>query len=84
MMPLEEIALLADVPIELDMELGRRVLPFREVLEWEPGSVVWLPRSAGENLDVRAGGVLLGSGEIVVIESTFGVRLTDFASVERA
>jgi flagellar motor switch protein FliN/FliY len=84
MTPLEEIAPLADIPIDLEMELDRKVIPFREVLAWEPGSIVWLTRSAGENIDVRAGGELLGSGEIVVIESTFGIRITDFTVVEPA
>ena len=35
-------------------------------------------RSAGENIDIYIGGVLCGSGEIVVIENTLGVRITDF------
>ena len=43
-----------------------------------PGSVIRLPRSAGENIDILAGGHLLGSGEIVIIEERFGVRITDF------
>jgi flagellar motor switch/type III secretory pathway protein FliN len=40
--------------------------------------VVWLTRSAGEAIDIHAGGALIGFGEVVIIESTFGVRITDF------
>jgi flagellar motor switch protein FliN/FliY len=83
MSPLEEIAPVADVPIELEMELDRKIMPLREVLAWEPGSVVWLTRSAGENIDIHTGGVLLGCGEIVIIENSFGIRITDFAGGER-
>ncbi len=75
---LEEIGHLADVPVRLEIELDRKITPFAEVLEWDVGSVVTLTRSAGENLDVYLGGTLLGSGEIVVVENTFGIRLTDF------
>ena len=50
----------------------------QEILSWEPGSVVWLTRSAGEAIDIYAGGALLGFGEVVIIESTFGIRITDF------
>lgn len=78
MTPLEEIAHLADVPVQLEIELDRKAMPLEQVLEWELGSVVWLTRSAGENLDVYVGGTLLGSGEIVIVENTFGIRLTDF------
>jgi len=50
----------------------------RQILALELGSVIRMNRSAGENLDVRVGGSLLGFGEIVVNEATTGIRLTDF------
>jgi flagellar motor switch protein FliN len=80
MTPLEELGHLDDVRVELDMELDRKLMPVREILEWGPGSVVWLTRSAGENIDIRVGGAVLGFGEIVVIENMFGIRITDFDS----
>jgi flagellar motor switch protein FliN/FliY len=78
MTPQEEIAPLGDIPIEIEVELDRRVMTAREVLQMEEGSVLSTMRSAGENIDIYIGGVLCGSGEIVVIESTLGVRITDF------
>ena len=78
MTALEQIGTLADVPIELEMELDRKVMSLAQILEWEPGRVVWLTRSAGEAIDIHAGGALIGFGEVVIIESTFGVRITDF------
>jgi flagellar motor switch protein FliN/FliY len=74
----DAISHLADIPIRLDIELDRRLMPLKELLDWDVGSVLWLTRSAGENLDVFVGGTLFGSGEIVIIENTFGIRLTDF------
>ena len=50
----------------------------REVLELEEGSIIQTSRSAGENIDIYIGGLLCGSGEIVVTENTLGVRITDF------
>jgi flagellar motor switch protein FliN/FliY len=78
MTPQEEIAPLGDIPIEIEVELDRRVMSTREVLQLEEGSVITTMRSAGENIDIYIGGVLCGSGEIVVVESTLGVRITDF------
>jgi flagellar motor switch protein FliN len=78
MTPQEEIATLGDIPIEIEVELDRRVMTTREVLQLEEGSVIATLRSAGENIDIYIGGVLCGSGEIVVVESTLGVRITDF------
>jgi flagellar motor switch protein FliN/FliY len=77
-MPLNEIARFADVPVEVEVELDRRVLTVREILELNPGSVIGMTRSAGENIDLYVGGMLVGYGEIVLIENNIGVRITDF------
>ena len=78
MTPQEEIAPLGDVPVDIEIELVRRIMTAREVLQLEEGCVISTLRSAGENIDIYLGGVLCGSGEIVVIENALGVRITDF------
>lgn len=78
MTPQEEIASLGEIPVEIEVELDRRTLRTREVLELEVGTVLGTSRSAGENIDIYVGGVLCASGEIVVIENALGVRITDF------
>ena len=78
MTPQEEIAPLSEVPIEVEVELDRRLMTTREVLQLTEGSVMATSRSAGENIDIYVGGVLCASGEIVVIENALGVRITDF------
>ena len=75
---LEQTAHFANVPIDLEAELGRRTMTLDAILGLRVGSVIRLSRSAGENIDVLAGGHPLGSGEIVIIEERFGVRITDF------
>jgi flagellar motor switch protein FliN/FliY len=74
----EHIAHLADVPIDITVELGRKTMTLREVLALTAGSVIRMSRSAGENIDLIAGGAVFASGEIVIIEERFGVRITDF------
>jgi flagellar motor switch protein FliN/FliY len=78
MSPQDEIAPLGEIPVEVEVELDRKTMTAREVLELEEGSVICTSRSAGENIDLFIGGALFGSGEIVVIENTLGVRITDF------
>jgi flagellar motor switch protein FliN/FliY len=78
MTPLEEIAPLGDVPVDVEIELDRRIMTTSEVLQLAEGSILGTSRSAGENIDIYIGGVLCGSGEIVVNENTLGVRITDF------
>jgi flagellar motor switch protein FliN/FliY len=78
MSALEDIHHLADVPVFVDIELDRKIMTVREILSLEQAAVVKMPRSAGENIDILVGGALVGSGEIVIIEETVGVRITDF------
>jgi flagellar motor switch protein FliN/FliY len=74
----DQISLLADVPLDISVELDQRILTLREVLELDTGSVIGMRRSAGENIDILIGGVVIAFGEIVIIENTMGVRITDF------
>jgi flagellar motor switch protein FliN/FliY len=78
MTALEQTRHLADVPIDIEVELGRRAMTVKSILALDAGSVIKMSRSAGENIDILAGGKVVGSGEIVVIEDNFGVRITDF------
>ena len=69
-----------DIPIDIQVELDRRFLRLHEVLELQEGSVVTLTKPAGEPLDVFVGGVLLGKGEALVLNETFGVRVMAYAT----
>ena len=74
----EEIGHLSDIPMDVDVLLDRKKMTVREILSLTQGSVIKMARSAGENIDIYVGGAMLGSGEIVIIEETVGVRITDF------
>ena len=78
MTPLEEIAHIANVPVEVEVQLDRRWMKLSEILSLEEGSIIEMRRSAGENLDIYIGSRLAAFGEIVIIESIMGVRITDF------
>jgi flagellar motor switch protein FliN len=77
-----ELHHLSDVPVEVEVELDRRVFQISDILGWDVGSIVKLTRSAGENIDILVGGTLIGFGEIVIIEDIMGVRITDFRDEE--
>jgi flagellar motor switch protein FliN/FliY len=82
LVPLEEIAHLADVPIDVEVELDRKVMSIAQILQLEEDSVIRMSRSAGDNIDILIGGTLVGYGEIVIIEDAVGVRITDFITEE--
>jgi flagellar motor switch protein FliN/FliY len=78
MTPFEEIAHLQDTRIDLEVELDRKTMTLRELLQIEAGGVLRMGRSAGENIDIMVDGRLIGFGEIVIIEDAMGIRVTDF------
>jgi len=78
MSAMEQIAGFSDVPVDIEAELDRRILTVGQILRLEPGSLIGMKRSAGENIDLYVGGTWIGCGEIVVVENTLGVRITDF------
>ncbi len=79
----QRLARWVDIPIELSVELDRKHLKAREVLALEIGSVVRMNRSAGDNMSLLLHGQLVGYGEIVVIEDTMGLRITEIAGRKR-
>jgi flagellar motor switch protein FliN len=76
--PLQVVAPIADVNMPVEVELDRKIMNVSELLAMESGTVVKMTRSAGENIDIRVGGALVGFGEIVILEENMGVRITDF------
>lgn len=82
MTAIETVVGFEDVPLAVNIELDRRVMTVREVLQLDIDSTLRMNRSAGENLDLLIGGALIGFGEIVISETTTGFRITDFNTKE--
>jgi flagellar motor switch protein FliN/FliY len=72
--------MLADVELDVTVELGRRRMPLADILRLTSGSVVELEKLVGEPLQVFANNRLIAEGEAVVIDDQFGVRITSLAS----
>ena len=73
----ENIDLLLDVPLEVTAELGRTSKSIKEILDFAPGTIIELNRLAGEPIDVLVNGKYVAKGEVVVIEETFGIKVTE-------
>ena len=75
-----DLDVLLDVPVTLQLEIGRAKVSIRNLLAYTQGSVIEMDRLAGEPLDLLVNGTLIAHGEVVVINDKFGVRLTDVVS----
>ncbi len=72
-----DIARLMDVSLNVSVELGRKQMQIKEILELGPGKIIELEKLAGEPVDLLVNGKLLARGEVVVVDENFGVRITE-------
>jgi flagellar motor switch protein FliN/FliY len=75
-----DLDVLLDIPVTLQLEIGRAKVSIRNLLSYTQGSVIEMDRMAGEPLDLLVNGTLIAHGEVVVVNDKFGVRLTDVIS----
>lgn len=74
------LGMLLDVNLRVTVELGRTRLKIRDILNLANGSVVELGKPASEPVDILVNGALLASGEVVVVDESFAVRITKLLS----
>jgi flagellar motor switch protein FliN/FliY len=68
---------LQDAICHVELLLGTGAMSLRECLALTQGSVLRLAQPAGGYLQVVANGVPLARGEVVMLDQTVAVRITD-------
>ena len=68
--------LLLDVQIPISVEVGRTQMSLEDVVSLVPGSVVSLDKKVEEPVDLRVNGKLVARGEVVLVDDTYGLRIT--------
>ncbi len=74
----KDIKFLSDVSLELKVELGSTVKTTKEILALEQDSIIKLGKIAGENVDVLFNNKKIASGEVVLVDEAYGIRITAF------
>jgi flagellar motor switch protein FliN/FliY len=74
------IHFILDLPLELTVEIGRTIMNVKTLLQQNQGSVIELTKHADEPVEIYVGSKLMATGEVVVVDDNFGVRIEDVAS----
>ena len=69
--------ILLDVKVNITVQLGSSMLPMREVMELQPGSVIQLNQTANDPVGLYVNDKLIAYGEVVVVEDNFGIKITE-------
>ena len=75
----KNLNLLMDIKLGLIVELGRAEMQLRDILKLTKGSVIELDRLSGEPVDLFVNNKIIARGEVVVIDDSFGLRITQLA-----
>jgi len=70
-------ARLAELPVEVAVELARERFALAEVAAWRAGEVVTFRARVGDAVTVRANGRAVARGELVDVEGDVGVRIVE-------
>ncbi len=76
----ENLDLLLDIPLEITIELGRTKMLINDLLKLGQGSIIELPKEAGETMEILANNRLIAKGDVVVVNKKYGIRLTEVIS----
>jgi len=76
----DPFARLGDIVCPVSVVLGTGSISVRRCLTLDRGSVIPLFQSAGDDLQVLVGGVLVARGEVVIVEEMTAVRVTEIAA----
>ena len=72
----DSIDKILDIPVTATVQLGKTTLPISDLLKLGSGSIVELNKRAGEPVELLVNDRLIALGEVVVVNDTFGVRVT--------
>jgi flagellar motor switch protein FliN/FliY len=75
---IKDLGNMAHVPLEVEAVLDARLMTVAEVLQLERGSLIRMNRTAGENVEIRVGGLWVADGDILAVDNKMCVRLTAF------
>jgi|SRR5687767_12440163 flagellar motor switch protein FliN/FliY len=73
----DPLAPLHDVTCQVDVVLGTASMTVRQCLSLKRDSVIRLSQSAGSDLQIVVNNIGLALGEVVIIDSSTAVRVTD-------
>ena len=71
------IEFLSDVSQRLVVEISRKRLALREILNWRKETVLSFPKLIGEPVEIFIDNQIIARGEVVVINDHYGVRISE-------
>jgi len=78
----DNLKLLFDIKMRLSVRLGTKVCLLRDVISWDIGEIIELSQMTNEPLDILINGVVIGSGEAIIADGKFGVKIKHIGKIK--
>ncbi len=75
-----DLEFILDIPLKVNVELGRTKILVQDLLKLHKGSVIELTKLVGEPLEVLVNDRVVAKGEVIIVNEKFGIRLIDVMS----
>lgn len=72
-----------EVLFDIRVELGRKKVSIREMLNWEKGTILKFNKTSGEPVDYLVNNKPLALGEVMVLDDRFAIRITEILDKEK-
>ena len=80
----KQLESLGDISVAVRAELDQTTFTLDELLAIEPGGLLPLSRPTGENVDLYAEEVLIGWGEVLLMDGSFAIRIASLRDAGNA
>lgn len=71
----DNLRLLFDIKMRLSVRLGTKICLLRDVISWDIGEIIELSQMTSEPLDILVNGVVIGTGEAIIVDGKFGIKI---------
>jgi flagellar motor switch protein FliN/FliY len=71
----KNLKLLFDVKLKFSVRLGTKTFLLKDIVNWDIGQIIELEQMVNEPLDILINGTKVGTGEAVIVEGKFGVKI---------
>ncbi len=71
-----------DIPIRLFFDLAQIKVKIRDFLRWKKDDVIKSNKLAGEYINIEIEGQQLGTGEVIVLDNKFAIRVISIYTKE--
>lgn len=77
LLPADGLAPLHDVVCRVDVMLGSAAMSVRDCIGLRPDTILRLAKPAGGDMEVMVNGILIAYGEVVIVDESTAIRVTE-------